>query len=340
MSDLAALNKSVSLSSASSDFILLAKSLAAARGGISETQQLAQTVPSMRVREVLSDLKSAVAPMSLSSASALAPYEQMAAGFFGSLSAFSAFSKIYNIGDFQRVPMRTRVVVLTTAPIAEAVSELAAKSVSSGSFASAQLETQKVAEFLIISDELVKSAAPSSISMLGNELRRACGIAVDSKFLSLMAATSGITSAASSGVTAANVLSDLTARLTALTIGADSRLWFITSPKLFKTLSLLQGTGGYLVQDGKIGFIQLAPSDALTTTAFLIDAKGIAAELDSVKVDSSDKASLQVDSDPTSGSYQLVSLFQNNCTALRCEIKFGALALRSTSVTMLTGYAA
>jgi hypothetical protein len=236
--------------------------------------------------------------------------------------------------------MRTRVVVLTTAPIAEAVSELAAKSVSSGSFASAQLETQKVAEFLIISDELVKSAAPSSISMLGNELRRACGIAVDSKFLSLMAATSGITSAASSGVTAANVLSDLTARLTALTIGADSRLWFITSPKLFKTLSLLQGTGGYLVQDGKIGFIQLAPSDALTTTAFLIDAKGIAAELDSVKVDSSDKASLQLDSDPTSGSYQLVSLFQNNCTALRCEIKFGALALRSTSVTMLTGYAA
>ena len=33
MSDLAALNKSVSLSSASSDFVLLAKSLAAARGG-------------------------------------------------------------------------------------------------------------------------------------------------------------------------------------------------------------------------------------------------------------------------------------------------------------------
>ena len=45
MSDLAALNKSVSLSSASHDFVLLAKSLAAARGGISETQHLAQTVP-------------------------------------------------------------------------------------------------------------------------------------------------------------------------------------------------------------------------------------------------------------------------------------------------------
>ena len=294
----------------------------------------------MRVREVLSDLKAAVNPMSLSDSSALAPYSAMAAGFFGSLSAFSAFSKIYNIGDFQRVPLRTRVVVLTTAPVAEAVSELAAKSVSSGSFASAQLEAQKVAEFLVISNELAKTAAPSAISMLGNELRRACGIAVDAKFLALMAATSGITSAATTGVTSTTILADLTARLTALTIGADSRLWWIVSPKLYKTVSLVQGTGGFLMQDNKIGMINVAPSDALTTTAFLIDAKGVAAELDTVKLDSSDKTSLQLDSDPTSGSYQLVSLFQANCTALRCEIKFGALALRSTSVTMLTGYAA
>ena len=74
MSDLAALNKSVSLSSASHDFVLLAKSLAAARGGISETQQLAQTVPSMRVREVLSDLKAAVDADVVIDSSALAPY--------------------------------------------------------------------------------------------------------------------------------------------------------------------------------------------------------------------------------------------------------------------------
>jgi hypothetical protein len=339
MTDLAALNKSVSLSSASHDFVLLAKSLAAARGDISKTQYLAQTAPSVRVREVLSDLKAAVNPMSLSDSSALAPYSAMAAGFFGSLAAFSAFAKIYNLNDFVRVPLRTRVVVLTTAPVAEAVSELAAKSVSSGSFASAQLEAQKVAEFLVISNELAKTAAPSSISMLGNELRRACGIAVDAKFLALMAATPGITSAASTGVTSVTVLADLTARLNALTIGADSRLWFITSPKLFKTLSLLQGTGGFFVQDGKIGPISLAPSDALTTTAFLVDARGIAAELDAVRLDSSGSASLQLDSDPTSGSYQLVSLFSNNLTALKCEIEFGALALRSTSVTMLTGYA-
>ena len=63
------------------------------------------------------------------------------------------------------------------------------------------------------------------------------------------------------------------------------------------------------MQDNKIGIINVAPSDALTTTAFLIDAKGIAAELDTVRLDSTRSATLQLDSDPTSGAYQLVSLF-------------------------------
>lgn len=311
-----------------------------ARGGISETQHLAQTVPSQRVREVLSDLKAAVAPNALSDSSALAPYAQMAGGFFASLAAFSAFSKIYNAGDFTRVPLRTIIAVLTSAPVAEATSELAAKPVASGDFATATLDAQKVAALIVITNELARSAAPSSLSMLGNELRRAAGIAVDVKFLELMAATPGITSAATTGVTATAVLADLAAALDRLTIGADSRLWLITSPKLAKVLALLPNTGGFMVQDGKIGPISLAPSDAATTTAYLIDAKGIAAELDAVKLDSTRNASLQLDSDPTSGAYQLVSLFQRNLTGLRCEVEFGCVALRSESLTEITGYAA
>ena len=73
-------------------------------------------------------------------------------------------------------------------------------------------------------------------------------------------------------------------------------------PEIVQEFSLLQGTDGYLVQDGAIGPIRLAPSDAATTVATLIDARGIAAELDTVKLDSSQSASLQLDSDPTSGS--------------------------------------
>lgn len=160
-----------------------------------------------------------------------------------------------------------------------------------------------------------RSASGAAVSRLGGELRRAASVAVDSKFLSLIAATSGITSAGSSGITAANVLSDLTGRLNALTIGADSRLWFIVGPKVYKTLQLLQGTGGYLVQNGAIGPIRLAASDAASTVGTLSDT-------------------------PSSGEQTGVSLWQANMTGLKVEVAFGAVAMRSTSVTTITGYAA
>ena len=36
------------------------------------------------------------------------PYEAMGAGFFASLAAFGAVAKIWNAGDFNRTPLRTR----------------------------------------------------------------------------------------------------------------------------------------------------------------------------------------------------------------------------------------
>jgi len=153
-----------------------------------------------------------------------------------------------------------------------------------------------------------------------------------------MAATSGATTAASTGVTASAILADLTARVQALTIGADSRLWWIVSPKLFKTISLLQGTGGYLLVNNKIGSINVAPSDAATTTATLVDAKQVAAELDTVIINATSEATLQMADNPTGSAYQTLSLFASNMTALQAEIWYGCLAVRGTAVTTLTGY--
>ena len=280
-------------------------------------------------------------PNSLTDAGALAPFRELANGFFGSLAAQSAFSKIFGAGDFTRVPLRTLIAVLTTAPVAYSVSELAPKPIASLDFSTAQLDAEKVSAHVVITDELARSGSGAAVSRIGDELRRAAAIAVDAKFLSILASTAGITTAASSGVTAANVFADLTARINALTIGADSRLWLIVSPKLAKTLSLVQGTGGYILQNGAIGAIKVAVSDAATTVATLVDAKGIAAELDQITLDSTREASLELDTDPaTDGSAGAVSLWQNNSTGLRVEVAFGAVAMRSTSVTTITGYAA
>jgi hypothetical protein len=322
----------------------MAKALAASRGGIGELNQLAQSIPSRRVQEVLENrqvIKSPVSLGTLTSNSAIAAYDQLATGFFGSLSAFSAYSKIYNVGDFFRVPLRTQIAVLTTAPTAEGgVPEMFSKPMSAASFATATLDTTKAVAMIAVSDELVKSSLPAAILQLGAELRRAASIAVDQKFLALMAATPGITTAATTGTTASQVLADLTAALLRLTIGADSRMWWIIPPKLLKQLSLLQGVGGYILQNNKIGAINVAASDAASTVATLIDAKGIATELDTVSIDTSTQASIQLDDNPTASAYQTVSLWQNNMSGLKVEVEFGATAMRSTSVTTITGYAA
>jgi HK97 family phage major capsid protein len=331
-------NKVVQLSSAAHDFALAAKCLAAGRGRADEVQKWANSVTSRRVRDVL---KAGIAPNSLTNSSALAPYRELAQGFFGSMAANSAFSKIMQAGDFTRTPLRTLIGILTTAPTADAISELSPKSISSLNFSTAQLEAEKVNAHVVISDELARSLSPASTSRIGDELRRAASIAVDARFLSLLAATPGITSSASTGVTAANIFADLTLRLDALSIGSDSRLWLVVSPKLYKVLSLVQGSGGYILQNGAIGAIRVAVSDAATTVAYLMDAKGVAAELDEVILDSTREASLQLDTDPaTDGSAGAVSLWAANHTGLRVEIAFGAVAMRSTSVTTITGYAA
>jgi HK97 family phage major capsid protein len=331
-------NKVVSLSSAAHEFVQVAKCLAAGRGRADEVQRWARSVPSSRVRDVL---KSGVTPHSLSTdGTELAPYRELSTGFFGSMAANSAFSKIYNAGDFTRTPLRTLIGVLTTAPVAYSVSELAPKPVASMDFATATLEPEKVSALIVITEELARSLSPAATIRLGEELRRAASVAVDAKFLALVAATSGITSAGSSGVTAANVFADLTTRLNAMDLGADSRLWLIVGPKLYKTLSLVQGTGGYILQNGAIGAIKVAVSDAASTVATLIDAKAVAAELDSVTLDSTRNASLQMSDTPSSGEPATVSLWQQNMTGLKCEISFGAAVMRSTSATLLTGYSA
>jgi hypothetical protein len=131
-SDLAALNKSVSLSSAAHDFALVAKTLTAAHGKWDTARDMAGGLHSIRAREAIE--KAAVSPMTMTNSPALVDYT-LVDGFFGSLSEFSAYSRIYSANDFYRVPLRTRIPVLTSPALGYAVSESFAKPFSSANFA-------------------------------------------------------------------------------------------------------------------------------------------------------------------------------------------------------------
>src|SRR5262249_51088115 len=123
-------NRSISLDNASGDFLKLAKALAVSRADIHALHQLAQEITSRRRPEVIENrqvIKSPVSVGTRTSGRATAAYQQRSTGFFGSLSECGASARIYNAGDFCRVPLRTIISVLTTAPTAEYTSELGAK---------------------------------------------------------------------------------------------------------------------------------------------------------------------------------------------------------------------
>jgi hypothetical protein len=47
-------------------------------------------------------------------------------------------------------------------------------------------------------------------------------------------------------------------------------------------------------------------------------------------------ATLRMDDNPTSGSHQIISLWQNNLQCMRCERFFGVALLRSDGVSIIS----
>jgi Phage capsid family len=93
------------------------------------------------------------------------------------------------------------------------------------------------------------------------------------------------------------------------------------------------------VSGGTIAGIKVVVSNA-ATDAILFDASQIAANSDTIVIDASSQASVQLDDNPSSGPAQMVSLFQSNMRAMRATRYFGAEVLRPEAVAVITGVTA
>lgn len=71
----------------------------------------------------------------------------------------------------------------------------------------------------------------------------------------------------------------------------------------------------------------------------LIDASAIVGDSETVAVDASEQAALQMITNPANGAQQLVSMFQTNSTALLATRWFGFELIRDGGVCVLTGAA-
>jgi hypothetical protein len=86
----------------------------------------------------------------------------------------------------------------------------------------------------------------------------------------------------------------------------------------------------------------IASDGAPSGNLILLDASQVVAASDIVTLDASSQTSVQMDSAPDSpptASTILVSLWQNNLAALRCERWFGCQRMRTTACAVITGVA-
>jgi HK97 family phage major capsid protein len=213
--------------------------------------------------------------------------------------------------------------------------------VSAASFEPAPLVPVKAGAIIVVSDTLVRSAAPESFRALRRELEEGAIRATDTRALSI--ALNGITPTAAT----AAPLADLRTLLTTVSATGAGRHLFAAAPDTAVAAATVETTAGARVfpgmtpTGGEMLGIPCIVSDAVAAGSLaLIDCASFAANEGAVAVDLASGGALQMKTDPTQAAAELVSLFQSNMQALRVVSAFGLRRMRDSAAAVLTGAAA
>jgi hypothetical protein len=294
-----------------------------------------------RVREILE--KTVVGAGSLTDWSAIGEYRNLSDAFSESLRTVGVFDAM--LPYIAPAPLRSRGVTVTTGISGAVVGEGQIKVISKLVLGNALVEPRKAQGSLILTQELLHRQDPAVLRLLENELRRAVVAATDSVFLAeLVAAT---TPAGSAGSTLAQITSDISTLVSAVTTGENSQLFFICSPANMKKLSLKQNSvgsrafenlgpnGGTLMP----GVTAIASNSIASDVALLVDATLIAGSADIIELSRSPYLVAQlVDSNPDSpetASTVQISLWQHGLQWLIAERFFGFVLTRATACASL-----
>jgi HK97 family phage major capsid protein len=320
------------------EFCKYAQVLLQSRGRLTEAivrADKANATP--RVIEILEKAASA-ATTTGEQTSALISYRQIAAGFIGTLGPYSSFDAIAQAGGFTAMPMLTRIVVVTTAAGASSTGEATAKQVTQISVDGLQLEPRKACAIIAVSRELAQLVTSAATTLIGDELRKAIGLATDVEFVG------GIIGSHSQSIAGTgNFVADLESALALLTLGATSRVFIIAPPAIVRLIALTRGTGGAPtfpdvgINGGMISGMSLVASDALSNDAVVLDAMAIAADTSMpITLDASREANI----DLSGGDVPALSFFQKNLTGLRAERPFAFHVLRENAICSISGLTA
>ncbi len=301
--------------------------------------------------EVVTVLKAAVAAGTTTDPAWAAPlveYQTMASEFIELLRPQTIIGKIQGL---RRVPFNIKMSGQTSGSSVNWVGEGKPKPVSALAFDTTTLRFTKAAGIVVLTDELVRFSNPSAEALVQADLTASMAQFLDVAFVdpaiaevaevSPASITHGVTPIVASGTTADALKADVK-RLFAAFLAANmtpaGAVWIMT-PTMALTIGMMTNALGQAefpgidMNGGTFMGLPVIVSESVPANPGsgspvtgagqrLILAKAseiLLADDGGVTIDVSREASLQMDSAPTAGATELVSLWQNNMVALRAE---------------------
>jgi hypothetical protein len=272
----------------------------------------------------------------------LADFTVAATEFFQLASAGSIIGRMTGL---RKVPLLTRIIGLTNGSTAAWVKASSPMPVSRMSLDSSQLAPLKVACIVIVTNELLNSADPAAEETIRLDLMRAVQEMMDASFVD--PSNAGVTDEMPTAVTynAPSVAAtgdrgvDLK-NLVGLFEGDLMTAYFIAAPETFASMAGPEFPNLSIRGQGElIGIPSIASNGMPVGTIALVDANAIAIGNGQLVANKTQHGTIEMDSEPTdppTASTVLVSLWQNNLSALSL-IKYVNWALGRNAAALLTG---
>jgi HK97 family phage major capsid protein len=270
-----------------------------------------------------------------------------------------------NIPSLLRVPFRVPLLGETSGGSAGWVGEGKAKPLTKSAFERRTLVPMKVANIAVVTEELLRSSAPSADILLRNMLARALQERLDIDFInpdkaidpgvSPASITNGATPIPSSGNDADAVRADLVSLIDPFIDASNpvsSGVWIMSAKTALRLGSLRNALGqrefpeinmaGGTLEGMPVITSEYVPTDSDGAIVVLLNAGDIYLGDDNgVAVDISREASLEMSATPSHDSItptaaQLVSMFQTNSVAFRAERTIDWMKRRAEAVQYLS----
>jgi HK97 family phage major capsid protein len=252
-----------------------------------------------------------------------------------------------------RLPFDVVIGSIATAAGAAIVDRGAAIPVRSMSLSQATLARRKAAALVALSKELLDAGGSAAEGLLTRSLRASVSEAVDADFVANIV-MSGISATNSS----TDALADLEAMLTTAALTEESKPCFLASTSAaIRAATVAAPNGNRLFPEALptggalLGIPLLVSSKVSTGNLILLDAARFAGASDTITVDVSRNAAIEMRDDPTATvdegaspganpvHAQAVSMWQTDSVAVRCIAYFGAARLRTGGVAAISGIA-